>query len=146
MRIAAGGCLFQRIRRKLGIDVAGVAVGRDVEAGRFGKAQSNGRGGVSNLDGFLGRKRKAHFDVAVAIVQFHFAAGIFDGNVVGIRAQVEIAGRVGDFDVSGASFHVAGELREREIGTLGDEAHAFGNFVGADGTKEFSVNGQPACR
>src|SRR5712692_9673780 len=119
-----------------------MTIGDDVEARGFGKTQSNGCRRVGNLDVFLGWKREAHFDVAVAVVHFHFSAGVFDGDVVGIGAQSEIAGSVGDFQIPRAGFHVAGELSQGQIRALGDEAHALGNFVGADGTVEFAVDGE----
>src|SRR5205085_10582564 len=146
VRIAADGCLLQGIGRKFGVDVAGVAIGDDLEVRRFGKTEGDGRRGVSNVDVFFWGKGKTHFDVAVAIVHFHSAAGILDGNVVGIRAQREISGRVSDLEVPGAGFHMPGELREREVGALGNKAHALGDFVGANGSVEFSVDGEPAGR
>ena len=45
-----------------------MTIGNDVEARGFGKTQSNGRRRIGNLDVFLGWKREAHLDVAVAVV------------------------------------------------------------------------------
>src|SRR6266700_2819459 len=122
-----------------------MAIGEDFEARGFGQAEGDGCGRIIQLDIFFGRSGEAHVDAAVAVVDFHFAARIFDGDVIRIGAQRKISRRIRDFEIAGAGFHVAGKLRERQVRSLRDEADAFDNFIGADRAVEFTVDRKPAA-
>ena len=96
--------MFEGIRREFGINVAGVAIGDDVETRRLGKAEGDGGRRVGHLDVLFGRDGKTHFDVAVAVVHSQFAAGVLDRNVIRIGPQRKVPGRIGDFKISRAGF------------------------------------------
>ena len=123
-----------------------MAVGENVEAGGLGKRERDTGVGVRDVDVRFGRRREAECDVAIAIVDFYFAGGVFDGYGVAVGAQGDVSGGVDDFEIAGAGFHVTGERGKREIGTLGNEAEALSNFVGADGAVEFAVECETARR
>ena len=135
---------LQSVRGKFRIDIAGVAVGEDVEARGFGKSERDAGVGVADVDVGLRRGREAEFDVAIAVVDFYLAGGIFDGYGIAVGAQRDVSRRVDDFEIAGAGFHVAGERGEREIGALRDEAETFGDFFSADGAVEFAVESEAA--
>src|SRR6266700_3251232 len=122
-----------------------MAIGEDFEARGFGQAEGDACGRVIQLDVFFWRSGEAHVDAAVAVVDFHFAARIFDGDVIRIGAQRKISRRIRDFEIAGAGFHVAGKLSERQVRSLRDEADAFGDFIGADRSVEFTVDRKPAA-
>ena len=48
----------------------------------------------------LGGEEKRSFDVAVAIVDFHFAAGILDGDFFVMRAQNHVSRRIDNFQIA----------------------------------------------
>src|SRR5256886_10910499 len=66
-RIAAGGRVFEGIRREFGIDVAGVAVRADVKAGGFRQNQRDRRRGVRNLDRKSTRLNSSHSQISYAV-------------------------------------------------------------------------------
>ncbi len=121
-----------------------MAVGEDVEARGLGECERDAGVGVADVDVRFGRGREAELDVAIAVVDFYFAGGIFDGYGIAVGAESDVSRGVDDFEIAGAGFHVAGERSEREIGALRDEAEAFGDFVGADGAVEFAVESEAA--
>src|SRR5260370_3763825 len=54
------------------------------------------------------------------------------------------SGSVKNFEVAWPGLHMAGELREGEIGALRNEAHTLRDFVRADGPVKFAVDRKPA--
>jgi hypothetical protein len=132
---------LQGVRGKFRIDIAGVAVGEDIEARGLGNSQRNAGVSVGDIDVFLGRGREAQLDVAIAVVDLYFAGGVLDGHGIAVGAQCDVSRRIDNLEIAGSCFHVAGERSKREIGALRDEAKAFGDFVGADRAVEFAVEG-----
>src|SRR6266850_644231 len=122
-----------------------MAVRDDVEAGGFRQAQRNPRGSIADFDVFLRQKRKPHIHVATAIVNFDFAAGVFQRDVV-LCAKVQVAGGVKNLQVAGTGLHVSGKLREREVGAPRDKPYSLCDFVRANRPVEFAVDGQSARR
>src|ERR1700688_4896530 len=102
-----------------------MAVGENVEARGSGKSERNAGVGVGDFDVGFGRGREAECDVAIAVVDFYFAGGIFDGYGIAVRAQGDVSGGIDDLEIAGAGFHVASERGESEIGAMRDEAEAF---------------------
>src|SRR5580704_17576167 len=135
---------LQGVRGKFRLDIAGVAVGEDVEAGGLWKGERDAGVGIRDFDVGFRRGREAECDVAVAVVDFYLAGGIFYGHRIAIGAESDVSRRIHDFEIAGAGFHVAGEGSKSEIGALGNEAEAFGNFVGADGAVKFAVECETA--
>src|SRR6202044_421290 len=97
-----------------------------------------------DFDVGFGWRREAEFDSAIAVVGSYFAGGVFNGHGIAVGTQSDVAWRIDDFKIAGAGFHVAGKRRKRKIGALGNEAEAFGDFVGADGSVEFAVEREAA--
>src|SRR6267142_4228743 len=138
-------CGFVEIRTgKIRIDVAGVAIRRDLEAGVAGQAQRDFRGRIRQLNIVLGNRGVAHFDVSVAVVHADSAAGILYLHVALGRPQRQVAGGIYNFEIAGADFHVAGELSQREVRAVGDETHTLCNFFCTNGAVEFAVQGEAA--
>src|ERR1700692_4250972 len=119
-----------------------MAIRGDFETRRGRQAQGNYRVGIGDIDVIFGRGREAQLDGTVAILDFRFAADIFHIDVVTIGAQLQISGRIGNFQIAGAQFQVPAELAERQIAALRNIADASGNLVRAYGTVEFNVHGE----
>ena len=107
--------LLKGIRSKLGVNIAGMAIGENLKARGFGQAKRNSRGRIVDLDVVFRRSREANFNVSSAIVHIDLAAGVLQRDVV-LRAHAEVPGSVKDFEVAWAGLHMAGELRECQIG------------------------------
>src|SRR5262249_42291313 len=127
------GSFLQRVAGKIGVNVAGVTVGLNLEARGAGSGQVDFAGGVVEFNVVVRRGGEAEVHGGVFVGDVQLTTGIFEVDVVRTGAQRDISRRVDDFEIAGAGLHVAGELIEREIGTLGNEADALGNFFRADG-------------
>src|SRR5580704_487796 len=121
-----------------------MAVGENVEARRLGQRERNSGVGVGDFDVGFGRGGEAKFDIAIAVVDFYLAGGIFDGHRIAVGAQRDVSRGIDDFEIAGAGLHVAGEGSKCEIGALRDEAQAFGDFVGTNGPVEFTIESEAA--
>src|SRR6266849_120647 len=116
-----------------------MAIGDDVETRRIRQAESDGCGSGVDFDVVLRRSGEANFHIASAIVDFDFAAGVLQRDIV-LRAHAEVPRGVKYFEVARAGLHVAGELREGEIRAPRNEADALRDFVCADGPVKFAVD------
>src|SRR5882672_9236484 len=105
-----GSGLVESGAGKLVFDIAGVAIADDFEARAAGQTERDAGRGIRDLNVVLWRRGIADANVAVAIVDVHFAARIFDGDVGGRSAESEIARRIHNFKIAGLDSHVAGEL------------------------------------
>src|ERR1700686_3314327 len=121
-----------------------MAIRGDFETRRGRQAQRNYRVGIGDIDVVFGRGREAQLDGAIAIIDFRFAADIFHIDVVTIGAQLEISGRIGNFQIAGPQFQMSAELSECQITALRNITHAPGNLVGAYWAVKFSVDGKTA--
>src|ERR1700675_710479 len=121
-----------------------MAVRGNFETRRSWQAQGNYRVGIGDIDFVFGRGREAQLDGAIAIIDFCFAADIFQVDVVTIGAQLQISRRIGNFQIAGTQFQVPAELAEGQVAALRNVTDAFGNFVGTYGTVEFAIHGKAA--
>src|SRR5258708_5301644 len=137
-----GASRFQRVRGKFRIDVARAAIGLNFEAGVGRKAERDGRTLIVNRDVLFWRIGKAQVNGAIGIVQHDFAGNVVQRNGIVFGARSQISRRVGNFQIAGGFFKVAAKLAKCQIAALGDEAHAFGNLIGANGAVKFAIDGE----
>src|ERR1700687_1543729 len=100
---------LQGASRKFRIDIAGTAIGLNVEARRRRNAQGDGSAFVVDRDVFLGRIGKLQFNGTVDVVERDSTGDVFQRHRNVFCARCQVARSVGDFQVAAGFFKVSAQ-------------------------------------
>jgi len=118
---------------------AGMAIRKNLEAGRARQVRVMPEAALeTSMSSFVDAEKRS-YDIAVAIVNLHFAAGFFPQKRRSDWSVSSGCRRSGNLKIAGAGFQMAAELRKREIGCAWNERTPFATLSAVIGPKKLAM-------